>query len=253
MTRTQTRKRRSPIKIPRQIVPGASVDAIPGTMLDIIVLGEDQQELFGVELASRAFVRVDLNHARQSHARNDGALDEQEETRARRSVTPHSARFVVGEDEPIDAGRPEAIWTPELPQRTGVLRPRTLRRLLDQVVAVDRPGALVLASRAASISYKGLDPASPSMMVIALHPKACALVCDDPGETFFEFTWGGLRQQLVVHDVRAQSIAREHKGRFLERDALARALGFKIGYALVAYAPVSNGYVRKVVVSLLRR
>jgi hypothetical protein len=260
------RSKRHQTKIPRHFVPGTSVDASPGAALEIAVLGNDEEELFGVDLASGAFVRVgtaqhDFNDSdpepdpdsdpkspRQSHRDNheDGSS-----MGLRRSVAPHVVRFAVGEDEPIDPGRPEAIWPVERPRKVGTIRPRQLRRLLDEVAAEEQPHGLVLGTRAESISYVDRDPVLPSMVLIGLRPKRCRLVANEDDEVLFTFTWGGLRQTLTVHDVRAQSAARAHIGRNLEGDTLTRTLGFKVRYALIGFAPVTNGYVRKVVIRLI--
>lgn len=254
MSRKRRTKKPPQIKIPRHFTPGTSVDATPGTTFEIAVLGNDAEELFGVDLASGAFVRVATSQEDpdESSPEADGQDNGGSESgRLRRSIAPHVARFTVGEDEPIDPGRPEAIWPIDRPRKMGTIRPRQLRRLLKEIVAEEQPHGLVLGTRAESVSYEGRDPVLPSMVLIGLRPKRCRLIANGDGEVAFTFTWGGLRQTLAVHDVRAQSAARAHIGRYLAGDTLTRTLGFKVRYALIGFTPVANGYVRKAIIRLI--
>ena len=276
---SDTKKRSKPTKIPRHFVPGVPVAAVPGAALEVAVLGEDDGELFGVDLASGAFVRIDPVSAfphdhfevqledGKSGVIPDNGLDQNDPAHSdtdhsdtdregsgrtlRRSIAPYLVRLVVGEDEPMDPGRPETIWPIEQPHSIGAIRPRQLRRLLGEIVAEEQPHGLVLGSRAASVSYADIDPDSPSMVLIGIRPKRCELLTTDRREVTLTFTWSGLRQTLEVRDPRAQSAARAHAGRRLVGDTLTRTLGFKVRYALVGFAPVANGYVRKVVIRLL--
>jgi hypothetical protein len=218
---------------------GSSIDTTPGHTLRVGILGSDRNELFGVDLISGAFVRIDLPE------------DDQVDEHVRRRTSPHVVTFVVGDKELLDRGRPEAIWATERPRSLGQLRPRQLRRLLEEVAASEAPRSLILDSRAASIAYASLDPRTPSMMLVPLNPKNIVLETDPLGNVYLGFRWAKISQRTIVHDGRACAAARSHSGRGLTKDALNRALGFKVRYALIAYARVNDGYVQKVVVSLI--
>ncbi len=89
------------------------------------------------------------------------------------------------------------------------------------------------------------------MMLIALRPKNCRLLAESPERTILTFVWGGLKQSLLVHEPRICAIERAHRGHVLQNEELRRALGFKIGFALIGYARVKDRYVEKVVISLI--
>ncbi|HUY07306.1 MAG TPA: hypothetical protein VMU99_08615 [Acidimicrobiales bacterium] len=236
------------VKVPRKFVPGSPIDTTPGNALNVALLGFDAGELYGVDLASRAFLRLRL---RENEPRPvpDDAANQGHDIRQHRIGDVY--RIVLEPGEPLDAGRPEALWANELPARIGNVTRRGLRRICSQVMFRERAGALVLGSRARSISYADLDASDPSMMLVALHSKSCRLFVDNSGKTLLSFTWGGLEQSLTVRDPRTCAIARAHQGHPLEREELKRALGFKIGFALFGYTRVKDRYVEKVVISLL--
>lgn len=250
MATTRRGTRTSRIRVPRRFVPGATADSTPGSTLRVVALGFDAEEIFGVDLASRAFVRINMREPKPLVV-SDEELGEGGALRHDRIGTVY--RIDVAPAEPIDAGRPEALWTDAAPTRIGGLTRQGLRRLCAQVRFGEHPGALVLGSRARAVAYAGLRSSEPSMMLIGLHPKRCRLVWDSSGRAMLTFVWGGLEQSIVVHDPRAQAAAHAHQGHQLQRDALARALGFKVRYALFGYARVEDRYVEKVVVSLIGR
>lgn len=249
MPATRTRLRRR-IRIPRHFSPGNEIDATPGNLLEVAVLGVDRRELFGVDLASGAFVRAPVIRSGLSPAAGEEDLDQEEILNARIGAV---VRIVAGEGEPIDAGRPEVVWPGAPVELDHALRNQPLRRLLRAVATPERPRGLILGSRAPSLSYADLDPTSPSMMLVKIVPSGASLIAGHGREPRLTLRWAGLEQSLPIHDQRATTAARAHEGRPLGRDAMTRALGFKPGFALIAFAPVEKGYVRKVVISLLRR
>lgn len=248
MPKTKRKEKRTRIKVSRRFIPGTQVDSTPGNTIDMVALGFDAGELFGIDLASRALVRVETLEREAQHALDD---EPDRENKIRRHRIGGVYRLVVGQQELIDAGRPEALWVDQPLTRIGSVTRRGLRRLCAQVLFGEHPGALVLGSRARSISYADLSSCEPSMMLIALHPKSCRLIADSSGKTLLNFVWGSLEQNIVVHDQRACAIAHAHQGRSLQKKDLKRALGFKIGFALFGYAHVKDRYVEKVVVSLI--
>jgi len=236
-------------RVSRRFVPGTRADASLGNTLNIVALGFDAGELFGVDLASRAFVSV----ATREHARHQdlgGELEREDDIRQHRIGGVY--RLVVGHAQPIDAGRPEAVWSDEPPTRVGHVTRRALRRLCSQLEFAERAGTLVLGSRARSRSYADLRPSDPSMILIAPRPKSCRLFAESSARTMLTFVWGGLEQSVLVHEPRVCAIARAHQDHLLQNEALRRALGFRIGFALIVYGRVKDRYVEKVVVSLIR-
>lgn len=248
MPKTTKKEKDTRLKVSSQFVPGTKIDATTGNTLDIVALGFDTGELYGVDLASRAFVRVETQEHGQQVDHDDVS---DRENKIRRHRLGGVYRLVVGQQEPIDAGRPEGLGADEPMTRIGSVTRRGMRRLCTQVLFGEHPGSLVLGSRARSLSYADLSSSNPSMMLIALSPKSCRIYAEGSGRTLLTFVWGGLEQSIVVHDPRVCAIARAHQGQSLQKEDLKRALGFKIGFALFGYARVKDRYVEKVVISLL--
>ena len=228
-------------RIDWRVTLGSALEPRPGATIRMVVLGHDGDELFGIALPSGSLVRALMPR------------DAEEEDRVQRRRSPHLLTFTLGEELPTDPGRPELLSVADRPRLLGALRPRQLRRLLRRIVVSESPGALILGSRAASISYVALPPGGASLMLIALHPKSTTLVADEEGEVTLSYRWAKLDQRTEVHDLRARAAARGQMGTALSRETLRRALGFRPRYALIALTPVEDGYVRKVVIALLGR
>ncbi len=248
MSDSAKRRVNSRIKVSNRFIPGATADATPGSTLDIVALGFGAGELFGVDLASRAFVRSETQ---------DLAHDLELEGEPVREDVPFPYRvgevyrLLVGHAQPFDAGRPEAIWVDAPLQRTGHISRHALRRLCSDLKFAERSGALVLGSRVHSRSYADLCPSDPSMVLLELRHRDCQLLAESSGRVVLTVVWGGRKQHIVVNEQRVCAIARAHQGRALQNKDLQRALGIKIGFALIAYGHVKDRYVEKVVVGLV--
>ncbi len=250
MSRRRRQRWQPSVKVPRHFSPGVRIDTRYGSKLNVAVLAGQEDELFGVDLASGAYVRIDLRD-NDLPAEEVAGVDQARNERIQRTPSPHLVTIRIGNRESTDPGRPEAIWPEGPPRPGGPLSARQIRRLLKSVKAEEQPRGLILSSRAPSVAYIDLLPGTPSMMVISLHPKKTMLMADGHGEVRLTFVWSGITQSLTVRDPRAGAAARAHSNRELEGEALTRALGFPARYALITYGRVADGYVRKVVTSIL--
>lgn len=237
--------RRRAVKVPRRFLAGTPVDTEPGARLRVAVLARLGSEIFGVDLASGGFVRAEVLGSSRDSDEGEATRDPARPARGVGAVV----MIEVADDEPVDPGRPEALWCEGEPATIGVLKARQLRRLLRAVSAPEVRGALVLGSRVASTFYAELDPSKPSLMVLGFGLRGCRLSAPSADEAQLTFVWGGMRQTLRIADPRALGLERR-LAETLRGDALARFLGFKPHYALVANLPVRDGYVTKAVLGL---
>jgi len=65
--------------------------------------------------------------------------------------------------------------------------------------------------------------------------------------------WSGTTQLLPVIDPDLCEVVRENAPRALGGSALADAIGFKPGFAVIGLAAPTNGHAKKVILSLLAR
>lgn len=249
-TRRARRKKTPRIRIPRVFAPGVSITIVPGRALRVALVGATDDELFGVDLASGAYVRVQHEGI---GLMNEDADDDDQQPRRFKRFTPTVISCVPRVDDPLDPGRPEALWLAEPPVRVGPLRPRQLRRLTNAVVAQERSHGLILNSRGPSVAYSELDPLADSVMLVEVDSKRLKLVAPSEDAVMLSIRWGGITQRFPIIDQRACAAARAHPNESLYGDALVRALGFKPGFALVAFDRVRDGYVRKIVITILQR
>jgi hypothetical protein len=158
---------------------------------------------------------------------------------------------LAADDEPPDPARPEAVAMSIGPERVGHLRRRMARRLLHRLVAPEQIRLPLLGTRGPSIAYIDLEPAAPSLALIATSPKSLRCYQRHEQEAFCSFTWAGTTQALRLLDSRASALVHKSAPEPVEPDALAAAIGGKPGYLLVGLVAIRGGHVPKAVLSII--
>jgi hypothetical protein len=202
----------------------------PGTDLQMLLLGCDQQGVVGVDLDSGAFVRA-------THPPVPVWLE------------PFSVvkGEIAGAVEPPDAARPEALELTAPPEIVGHYPVRRAERLL---APLHHPPRLpLLGLTADAVPYWTLSGDQPSLALIELRndPRLRA------GQWGPEchFVWQGAQHQLPLADLRLLA-AIEAEGVFRPtRSDVQRLLGYRPRRLLIMLTPPIEGYCHKTVAALL--
>jgi hypothetical protein len=228
---------RTRLRIPRAVQTGSRPHVSAGAVVTCVVLGENESEWFGLDLATGAFVRVIGTGKIQGTA--PGAYRVVEIT-------------IGGDPTSIDPARPELLVALPVYNDLGVVKKRRFRWLLDNVAATDRPGATVLGTRGPSVAYVDLDGTHASVTMIEAKKANLELLCDKD-TAMLAVTFGGVTQRFPVYDERTVKIAERIRPRSIATAALGAEIGYKVGYVLIALSAVEAGHVRKAVFALLPR
>ncbi len=205
-----------------------TVNAAPGSQLDLAVLATARRSSVAVDLASNAILRV--HHPRQA------------------GLQPFSVvRAEVGEPQAERTEQPEAIdvRVPLLPigRLVGVRCERLLRTIGTEA---DHPS---LGVHGPGIPLWQLDGTRPSVEVLRI-PHAATISVDERGVRCW-FQWGRGAESLPVEDPRfLRQLDWLPSGRLSLRDC-SPALGFRPSRMTVALSRPTNGYCYKVIASLL--
>lgn len=257
----------------------------PGTDLDLLVLSAGAEGLIGVDLASGAFVRVELPRgvpregrppgvderagaARWSGAERGGPepvveeplveepLVEEvaiEEVAIEEVAEPLELVRVTGVVEPpvVDPARPEAVVAARAPERLGAApRRRRVRRILDDLVV--REGEL-LGFPGPACSYWALDGSSGSVALVEGGREVLLVRGRDRGEWRARFRVGsGVHDLPIVDRPVLQLLTGARRGQ-LSGTAVAKTIGYLPAYLVVALSAPRHGYCYKVVTALLPR
>lgn len=228
---------RNRLRIPRTVQTGSRPHAASGATITCVVLGDNDIEWFGLDLATGAFVRV-IGTAEIP------------------STAPGAYRVVEitigGDPVSVDPARPELLVALPIYNDLGVVKIRRLRRLLNNVAATDRPGATVLGTRGPSVAYVDLDGTHASITMIEAKKANLELLCDKD-TAMLAVTFGGVTQRFPVYERRTVQIAERIRPRSIGTAALGAEIGYKVGYVLIALSAVEAGHVRKAVFALLPR
>jgi hypothetical protein len=204
-----------------------------GSLLRLLVLAPDEGGCAAVDLDSGAFVRAE---APGGEVLEDFAPYDVVETR------------LAGSEEPPDPARPEAVVLAERPRRIGQLRGRRANRYLH---------ALLAPQSAPLLGFPG--PAAPYWTVTGAHPSLAlvapelgpAVVRRNPGVIRARFRWGGRDHSLPVACRRLRAAFLDSGRPELGGEALARRLGFRPRYLLLALTRPRLGHCYKTVAAAL--
>lgn len=244
----------------------------PGTDLDLLVLSAGADGLIGVDLASGAFVRVDLPVGAPVAGRPadgggraggggeappwpGGEEDEGEPTTAlaEEVAEPLELVRVSGVVEPpvVDPARPEAVATARAPERLGAApRRRRVRRILDDLVV--REGEL-LGFPGPACSYWSLDGSSGSVALVEGGREVLLVRGRDRGEWRARFRVGAGVHDLPIVDRPVLELLTDARRGQLSGTAVAKTIGYLPAYLVVALSAPRHGYCYKVVTALLPR
>ena len=204
------------------------------TSLEISVLANFGNEIFGIDQNTNAFVRFDIEPDRFPSV----------------SFNPFALWKVRLSDEPgiRDPARPELIGVTEIIPIGQVHSKSAIAQLSKECSS---PSAMpILGFNGPSISYGLITGRSPSITVIEL-TKRQAIRKNSYGEITISFPWSQIITSLPIGN-QAERQLFEKANRPLNTDReIASVLGFKPKFMVVALAKPRGGYCRKVAVGLL--
>lgn len=204
------------------------------TSLEIIVLANYGNEIFGIDQQSRAFVRFEIESQDFSHLTfNPFALWEVRLSR---------------EPGPSDPSRPELIEVTDITPLGQIHRKRAISQLGRECSS---PTSIpILGFNGPSISYSQLSGRSPSVTIIELK-KRQAIRKNSYGEITISFPWGQIIASVPIGN-EAESQIFEKTDRPLNSDKeIASVIGFRPRYVVVGLAKPRAGYCRKMALGLL--
>lgn len=215
----------------------------PGTRLRVLVLASGPGRCTGIDVASGAFVR----------GRWASAADPE--------APPYRlADAVIAADEaPPDPACPEDVLLERPPQPAGRLPRRRTEHYLRALEAP--PGLPLLGFRGPAIPYWQVPGTHPSLALLRpTRGPQLAIASGQPDDAGHgpalpaaraRFQWGGLEHSLPVADPRLVTLALATGRHRLSGDALARAVGYRPRYILVALTGPEGGHCYKSVATFL--
>ena len=205
-----------------------TVNAAPGSLLDLVLLAPARRSCVAVDLATNAILRV--HHPRQVE------------------LQPFSVvRVEVSEPQAERLEQPEAIDVRSPLRPVGRILGMRCERLL-RSIGTDADHA-ALGIPGPGISLWQLDGSRPSVEVLRV-PSSTTISVDERGVRC-RFRWAHGVEDLPVEDTRLlRQLDWLPSGRLALRDC-APALGFRPSRMTVALSRPSHGYCYKVIASLL--
>lgn len=202
--------------------------------LEIAVLATYGKEVFGIDLASKAFVRFDLDLPEFSDI----------------NFNTYSIWKISLSPEQItsDPSRPELIEVVDITPVGQVKKKRSIVQLCKSTSAPrDLP---ILGFNGPSISYGQLTGRSPSMSIIEL-TKRQAIRKNSYDEITLSFPWGPIITSLPLGNDSELELIKRAPGPLTSDKDISAILGFRPKFVLVGLARPKNGYCRKMALGLL--
>ncbi len=204
------------------------------TSLEIIVLANYANEIFGIDQETRSFVRFEVEPQDYTHITfNPFAL-----WKIRLSSEPG----------PSDPSRPELIGVTDITPLGQIHKKRAIAQLGKECSSPE--SIPLLGFNGPSISYGQLRGRSPSVTIIELK-KRQAIRKNSYGEITISFPWGQVIASVPIGNEAEWQIF-EKADRPLNSDKeIASVLGFRPKYVVLGLAKPKTGYCRKMAVGLL--
>lgn len=216
-------------------LPSRRLDLVGGE-LRLLVLAERTDEYLAVDIDSGAFVR-----AKGTTATGTGPKHILDVIKVELATNDHAS----------DLSQPEAVTMagPARPARR--VRRGRVKRYLRALVAPE--GEPLLGFPASATPYWTLDGTRPSMALITPSDGLSVTKRQTDDTLWARFHWAGGQYQLPVDDARLSAALADDDRTRLSGRALARALGHRPHYLLVALAPPRNGHCYKTLAAVLPR
>lgn len=205
-----------------------------GITLEIATLANYGNEIFAIDLASKALLRFEADHEHLSHlAFNPFAL--------------WKIR-IEGNDIPLDPSRPELVEVSEATALGQLNKKRQVSQLCKASLAPEE--LPLLGFNGPSISFSRVNGMSPSMTLVELS-KRQSVRKNTYGEITISFPWGGIIPSLPLGNEAEREIFARADRPLNSDTEVGSVLGFHPGYAVIALAKPKAGYCKKVAVGLL--
>lgn len=202
--------------------------------LEIAVLANFGNEIFGIDQESKAFVRFDINSSKFDHL----------------TFNPFALWRVhlSGERATADPSRPELIEITDVEPIGQVHKKRSISVLGKECSS---PTSIpILGFNGPSISYGQITGKTPSVTVIELE-KRQAIRKNSYGEITISFPWGQIIASLPIGNEYERQVFEEANRPLNSDKEIASVIGFRPKYVVVALARPRAGYCRKMAVGLL--
>ncbi|NNN20168.1 MAG: hypothetical protein HKL84_10020 [Acidimicrobiaceae bacterium] len=204
------------------------------TTLEIAILANFANEIFGIDRETRAFVRFELEpNTYEDLSFNPFAL-----WTVRLSTEPG----------PADSARPELIEVTQIIPVGQMHRKRDIAHLGKECSS---PSSIpILGFNGPSVSYGQITGHSPSVTLIEL-TKRQAIRKNSYGEITVSFPWGQIIASVPIGNEAERQVFEKADRPLNTAKEIASVLGFQPKYVLVALAKPKAGYCRKMAVGLL--
>ncbi|HEX9529658.1 MAG TPA: hypothetical protein VF954_00875 [Acidimicrobiales bacterium] len=213
--------------------------AEPGAPVTLLMLASGPRGGIGVDLDSGAMVR---------------ARYEQPVGRVVRPFDVVTTTVADTQDEP-DPTRPEALVVNAPLRPAGLMRGRTIRRMLRRLV--QPAGKHLLGVPGPALPFWTMTAAGPSVVLVEPEhgPDIAALAGTRPGGSNprCQFRWGGQDLDLPLQDRHLQSVMARTGQTRVSGPGLAHAIGGPPAHLLVTLTPPFGGHCYKVVAGVLPR
>lgn len=202
--------------------------------LDIAVLANYDNEIFAIDLKSRALLRFEVRETEFDHL----------------TFNPFAHwRIALAEDSaPTDLSRPELVEVSEIIP-VGQLHKR---KQIDQLCSASSgPQYLpLLGFNGPSISYGLTTGRSPSISILKL-TKRQAIRKNSYGEITISFPWGPVITSVPIgNEIEKELFAKANHSLNTDKD-IERVIGFRPKYVVIGLAKPTAGYCKKIAVGLL--
>jgi hypothetical protein len=209
---------------------------LAGEELRLLVLAERKDEYLAVDIDSGAFVRA--------HGVTDTGAGP-------KHILDVIKVELAANDHASDLSQPEAVTMagPARPARR--VRPGRVKRYLRALVAPE--GEPLLGFAASSTPYWTLNGTRPSLALITPSDGVSVTTRETDDTLWARFYWAGNQYHLPVDDARLSAAIADSGRPRLSGRALARRLGHRPHYLLVALAPPRDGHCYKTLAAVLPR
>ncbi len=209
---------------------------LAGAELRLLVLAERPDEYLAVDIDSGAFVRA--------HGATDAGSGP-------RHILDVIKVELATSEHATDLSQPEAVTMagPARPARR--VRRGRVKRYLRALVAPD--GEPLLGFPASATPYWTLNGTRPSLALVTPSDGLTVTKRETDGTLWARFNWAGNQYHMPVDDARLSRALADSDRTRLSGRALARALGHRPHYLLVALAPPRNGHCYKTLAAVLPR
>lgn len=202
--------------------------------LEIAVLANYDNEIFGIDLESRALLRFEVKDSRFEHL----------------TFNPFAHWRIVGAEDsaPTDLSRPELVEVCEIIPLGQLHKRKQIEQLCS---ASSGPRNLpLLGFNGPSISYSLTTGRSPSVSILEL-TKRQAIRRNSYGEVTISFPWGPVITSVPLGNEIEKELV-EKADRPLNSDKeIETVIGFRPKYVVIALARPNAGYCKKIAVGLL--